>query len=228
MIALADLRFRWPGQPRPCLDIPRFGVAAGERVFLHGPSGCGKSSLLSIIGGVAVPDAGRVDLLGKNIAAMAGRRRDAFRADHIGFVFQQFNLLPWMSAIDNVRLPCVFSARRAQRAGEVPAEAARLLARLDLASALWRTPAAELSVGQQQRVAVARALIGKPEILVADEPTSSLDAARQRAFIDLLLAEAASIGAALLFVSHDLRLAAHFDRVLPFAAINRAPASVGA
>jgi putative ABC transport system ATP-binding protein len=222
MIALTDLVFRWPGQASPCLDIPRLEIAGGEHVFLHGPSGSGKSTLLGVLGGVAVPEHGRAALLGHDLVAMSGRARDAFRADHIGFVFQQFNLLPWLPAFDNVLLPCTFSACRRERAGDPAAEATRLLARLDLAPALWHKPAAELSVGQQQRVAAARALIGKPEILIADEPTSALDAPRQQAFIDLLLNEAATAGATLLFVSHDARLATHFDRVVALAVINRA------
>ena len=225
MIALTNLVFRWPGQGTPCLDIPDFTLATGECLFLHGPSGGGKSTLLAILGGVAVPERGHVELLDQNIVALTGRARDAFRADHIGFIFQQFNLLPWLSALDNVLLPCTFSARRHARtrdAGGPRAEAERLLTRLDLAPTLWGKPAAELSVGQQQRVAAARALIGQPEILIADEPTSALDAPRQQAFIDLLLAEAATVGATLLFVSHDQRLSAHFDRVLSLADINRA------
>lgn len=228
MIALSDLAFRWPRQARPCLDIPRLEIPAGERVFLHGPSGSGKSTLLAVLGGVAMPAHGRVELLGQDIAALAGHQRDAFRASHIGFIFQQFNLLPWLSARDNVLLPCAFSARRKMRAGNPPTEAARLMTRLDLSPGLWDQPATELSVGQQQRVAAARALIGKPEILIADEPTSALDAPRQQAFIDLLLAEAADVGATLLFVSHDQRLAAHFDRVLSLADINRAAAGSAA
>lgn len=173
---------------------------------------------------MAVPERGRIELLGSNIVALSGHGRDAFRAEHIGFIFQQFNLLPWLSAMDNVLLPCTFSARRRRRVANPSSDAAQLLERLDLAPALWRKPAAELSVGQQQRVAAARALIGKPEILIADEPTSALDAPRQQAFIDLLLAEAASVGACLLFVSHDRRLAVHFDRVLSLVDINRASA----
>lgn len=221
-LSIADLVYRWPRQPAPCLDVPRLDVAAGERVFLHGASGSGKSTLLNLVAGVAVPERGRVELLGSNLARLSGRSRDRFRADHIGFVFQQFNLLPWLSALDNALLPCTFSARRQERAGDPRRAAERLLAHLDLAPELWRKPAAELSVGQQQRVAAVRALIGRPEILIADEPTSALDAPRQQAFIDLLLAEAAAAGAALLFVSHDARLAAHFDRTVALAAINRA------
>ncbi len=227
-ITITDLRYRWRGQPAPCLDIPHFAIAAGERVFLHGPSGSGKSTLLGVLGGVVLPEQGRIELLGQNLVALSARARDAFRADHIGFVFQQFNLLPWLSARDNVLLPTTFSTRRRQRSGNPQAAAERLLTHLDLAPPLWRQPAAELSVGQQQRVAAARALIGRPEILIADEPTSALDAPRQQAFIDLLLAEAAAAGAALLFVSHDVRLAAHFDRIVALADINRAAAEAGA
>ncbi|MBW7900359.1 MAG: ATP-binding cassette domain-containing protein [Rhodocyclaceae bacterium] len=224
-VHLADLLFRWPRQPAPCLDIGEFVVAAGERIFLHGPSGSGKSTLLGLIGGVALPERGRIEVLGQALAALSGRRRDRLRADHVGFLFQQFNLLPWLSAIDNALLPTVFSALRRARAGaERPprAEAERLLARLDLDPADWQKPAATLSIGQQQRVAAARALIGRPELIVADEPTSALDAERQQLFVDLLLQEAAANGAALVFVSHDLRLAGHFDRTVELAAINRA------
>jgi putative ABC transport system ATP-binding protein len=222
MIALDQLVFRWRGQHAICLDIPRFDIAAGERVFLHGPSGGGKSTLLAVLGGVALPDRGTVTLLGARLDSLSSRARDRFRADHIGFIFQQFNLLPWLSAFDNVLLPCTFSACRAARAGDTQAAAEQLLIHLDLAPELWHRPAAELSVGQQQRVAAARALIGQPEIVLADEPTSALDAPRQQRFVDLLLAETRAAGAALLFVSHDDRLAAHFDRRVALAEINRA------
>jgi putative ABC transport system ATP-binding protein len=226
-LTISDLVYRWPRQSAPCLDIARFEVASGERVFLHGPSGSGKSTLLGLLGGVAVPQAGRVELLGQNLAQLGGHARDRFRADHTGFLFQQFNLLPWLSALDNVLLPCTFSARRKRRAAPDPHTAATaLLAQLDLDPTLWAKPAAELSVGQQQRVAAARALIGRPEILIADEPTSALDAERQQIFIDLLLRETASVGASLIFVSHDRRLATHFDRTVALDEINRVASGV--
>ena len=221
-LKITDLIYRWPRQATPCLDVPRLEVAQDERIFLHGPSGSGKSTLLGLLGGVAVPQTGRIELLGQDLTQLGSHARDRFRADHIGFLFQQFNLLPWLSALDNVLLPCTFSARRKQRAGANPHEAAEsLLTQLDLTAELWCKPAAELSVGQQQRVAAARALIGRPEILIADEPTSALDAERQQIFIDLLLREAASVGASLIFVSHDRRLAAHFDRTVALEEINR-------
>jgi len=220
-IHLTQLRFHWPKQSQPCIDIPAFAVAQGERVFLHGPSGSGKSTLLGLLGGVTTPQHGAIRLLGTDLTGLSSAGRNRFRADHIGFIFQQFNLLPWLSAMDNALLPGTFSERRRQRAGDLRAEAQRLFAHLDLSPELWNSLAAELSVGQQQRVAAARALIGRPEILIADEPTSALDAPRQQAFIDLLLAEASAVDAALLFVSHDARLAAHFDRTVALADINQ-------
>lgn len=230
-VEFRDLAYRWPGAAHDCLAIGDFTIAAGERVFLRGPSGSGKSTLLAIIGGVVVPDRGRVRVLGCDLFALRAGARDRFRADHIGFVFQLFNLIPYLSALDNILLPCRFSpARRARVAAsraEPQAEARRLAARLDLDEALLGRPAAELSVGQQQRVAAARALIGRPGLVIADEPTSALDADRQRAFIDLLLGECAAAGAGLLFVSHDPRLAGHFDRSVALADINAAGAAGG-
>lgn len=221
-ITLTDVVFRWPGQRLPCLDVPEFDIDAGESVFLYGPSGSGKSSLLSLIGGVTRPERGRLIVLGTDLTQLSAHARDRFRADHIGFIFQQFNLLPWLSALDNVLLPLSFSATRRRRAGDGMAQAQRLLDRLDLAPGLWQKPAGRLSVGQQQRIAVARALLGQPEIVIADEPTSGLDAARQESFLDLLRAEVDAAGACLLFVSHDERLMSRFDRTISLDGINRA------
>ena len=225
-IDIAGLIFRWPRQDAPCLDIPRFTVHKGERVFLQGASGSGKTTLLNVLGGVLSPEQGQVQFLGDDLAKVSPHRRDRLRADHIGFIFQQFNLLPWMSALDNVLLPCTFSIRRmAQATGSHPvrAEAERLLVHLELASSDWKRPANTLSVGQQQRVAAARALIGQPDLIIADEPTSALDADRQDAFIDLLLRETTAAGSTLIYVSHDARLAPNFDRRVTMAEINRSP-----
>ena len=226
MITIADLRFRWPGAAADCLHIDTLAIEAGHTVFLYGPSGCGKSTLLGLLAGVLVPSGGRVSLLGRDWAAMSGARRDAFRADHVGYIFQQFNLLPYLSVLDNVLLPCRFSASRAARAGASGearhAAAESLLTHVGLASALWSRPAAQLSVGQQQRVAAARALIGRPELVIADEPTSALDAPLREGFMGLLLGECRAAGSTLVFVSHDERLASRFDRQLSLPAINRA------
>ncbi|MBI4986599.1 MAG: ABC transporter ATP-binding protein [Rhodocyclales bacterium] len=225
VIRVERLRFRWSPGAAPCLDIAAFEVQAGERIFLYGPSGSGKSTLLGLLGGVLVPECGRLNVLDGELTALSAAARDRFRADHIGFLFQQFNLIPYLSVIDNVLLPCRFSTRRMQRAmtgGKTPqAEAARLLDHLDLGPDLRTRPPTQLSVGQQQRVAAARALIGRPEIVIADEPTSALDAERQFAFLDLLARECADAGSTLVFVSHDRRLAAGFDREIDLPTINR-------
>jgi len=224
-VALDDLRFRWPGQGEACLDIPALRLGQGEQVFLHGASGSGKSTLLNLLGGVLAPDSGRLQVLGNDLSRLTAAQRDRFRVDHVGFIFQQFNLIPYLSVLDNVLLPCRFSARRRGRALEnaeaLQAEAGRLLTHLDLDAGLWRRSASDLSVGQQQRVAAARALIGRPELVIADEPTSALDTERQDAFLDLLGRECAAAGASLIFVSHDRRLAGHFQRTLAMAELNR-------
>jgi putative ABC transport system ATP-binding protein len=221
-IHIEDLAFRWKRGGPLCVQLAHLAVDAGQSLFLQGPSGSGKTTLLNLIGGVLLPERGGVSLLGQPLGALSASARDAFRAAHLGFIFQQFNLIPWLPVLENVLLPCRFSPRRAGRAadlgGDPASEARRLLAALDIAPALVTAPAAELSVGQQQRVAAARALIGRPEILIADEPTSALDAARQAAFVDLLLAEARLAGSALIFVSHDSRLATHFDQMLTLTA----------
>jgi putative ABC transport system ATP-binding protein len=226
MIDAAGLRYRWPGSREDCLVIDSLRIDAGRSVFLHGPSGSGKSTLLGLLAGVLQPRSGHVSLLGRDWAALSGAGRDAFRADHVGYIFQQFNLLPYLSVLDNVLLPCRFSALRRQRAdaaaGTARAGAQALLQQVGLGSALWARPAAQLSVGQQQRVAAARALLGRPELVIADEPTSALDAALRDSFMALLLKQCREAGSTLVFVSHDERLAAAFDETLALARINRA------
>jgi putative ABC transport system ATP-binding protein len=198
--------------------VEAFQISRGERVLLLGPSGSGKSTLLSLICGVTTPGTGLIEILGTNLGALRGPARDRFRAAHFGILFQMFNLLPYLSALDNVRLPLGFAPERRARAE--PGEALRLLERLGVA-AVAELPAAELSVGQQQRVAAARALIGAPEIVVADEPTSALDADAQDAFLDLLFQELARTGASLLMVSHDRGLGGRFDRTVALDRIAR-------
>lgn len=217
-ISLNQLRFAWPRAQADCLVIDALTVDAGEQVFLYGPSGCGKSSLLGLLAGVLIARPGMVDVLGHDWAQLPAAQRDAERAAHLGVIFQQFNLLPYLSVLDNVLLPCRFSPARAARAqqsaGSIEAAAATLLARMELPRELWAKPAAELSVGQQQRVAAARALVGSPALVLADEPTSALDAPLRDSFMALLLEQVRSAGSTLVFVSHDERLAARFGRQL--------------
>jgi putative ABC transport system ATP-binding protein len=224
-IALRDITFTWPGQKTPTLALDRFEVQAREQVFVSGPSGSGKSTLLALIGGISSAQSGSVAILGQALEALPASRRDRFRVDHIGFIFQQFNLIPYLSILDNVLLPCRFSALRRERAlaqgSDLRAAAESLLRSLDMAPALWTRTATQLSIGQQQRVAAARALIGRPEIVVADEPTSALDSDRQQAFLNLIRHECEQAGASLVFVSHDQRLAERFDRRIALNDINR-------
>ncbi|WP_459207563.1 ABC transporter ATP-binding protein [Pseudomonas sp. MLB6B] len=226
LIELSDLRFAWPGQPT-LLDIPHFQLQAGETLFLKGPSGSGKTTLLGLLGGVSRPQHGSVRLLGQDLGELGQGARDRFRVDHTGYIFQQFNLLPFLSVRENVELPCRFSASRAQRAsqrhGSIALAAATLLSHLGLADPTLQARRADtLSIGQQQRVAAARALIGQPELVIADEPTSALDADTRVSFLHLLFEECRSAGASLLFVSHDQSLATLFDRRLSLADLNRA------
>lgn len=225
-IEVRELQYRWRLGVPAVLDIAELKIAPGERVFIHGPSGSGKSTLLSLLGGVLLPERGEIVVLGRSLGDLRASARDALRADHLGFIFQQFNLIPYLDVRANVTLPCRFSRLRRARAearGGIESEADRLLRHLGLgAAALGCRRPAELSVGQQQRVAAARALIGAPEILIADEPTSALDADRKEAFLELLLAECAAQGTTLVFVSHDTALARVFDRAIGLADINRA------
>lgn len=222
-VHIEALRFRWQPRQRWALEVPSLSIERGERVFVAGPSGSGKTSLLSLVSGIVVPEAGDVAVLGTSLRTLGGAARDRFRAAHIGLIFQLFNLLPYLSVLDNVLLGCHYAAARAQRAaarsGSPRAEALRLLTSLGLdAMTSSRCPVAALSVGQQQRVAAARALIGAPPLVLADEPTSALDDDNTDDFMRLLLQETAASGSALLFVSHDRRLAAHFGRSIDLRA----------
>jgi putative ABC transport system ATP-binding protein len=222
VLTLTDIRYAWPGSKTDCLAVDHLHVAAGRTVFLHGPSGCGKSTLLGLMAGVLTPRQGSVALLGQRWADLPAGARDKRRADHVGVVFQQFNLLPYLTVLDNVLLPCRFSARRAQRCTpDANANAASLLQRMGLPQALWGRRADELSVGQQQRVAAARALIGAPELVIADEPTSALDAALRNDFMALLMHECKTAGSTLVFVSHDERVAERFDELLSLPELNK-------
>lgn len=216
---LTDIRFSWQKNTPPTLDALSLEIAAGERLFIGGSSGSGKTTLLGLFAGIMTPESGTVELLGTALHRLNGPARDRFRANHIGYIHQMFNLIPYLSVIENITLPCRFSRRRHDRARRLspsaPDEARRLLDHLGLSDAtLLGRPVTELSVGQQQRVAAARALIGAPEIVIADEPTSALDAANREAFIDLLFKECADTKASLIFVSHDASLGPMFDRVV--------------
>lgn len=214
ILSLQDVRFTWPDARAFGLQVPRFDIEAGERVLLLGESGSGKSTLLSLICGTLAAHSGQVNVSGTDHASLSAKARDQFRAEHIGLIFQQFNLLPYASVLDNILLPLRFAPRRRSRV-QGPQDTARRLCRmLGLPANVANTKAGQLSVGQQQRVAAARALIGAPPIIIADEPTSALDAATQSTFLDLLFAQAKESNSTVLMVSHDARLASYFDRTV--------------
>lgn len=221
-IAIDSLQFSYGTGPR-VIDIPALEIARGSRVFLHGPSGCGKTTLLGILAGVLQAGKGSVRVLDRDLVTMSGSQRDAFRAEHIGYVFQQFNLIPYLSAYDNIALPCRLDARRRARLGRVSLDAAikDVASQLDIVELLHQQSTA-LSVGQQQRVAAARALLAAPELVICDEPTSSLDTDRRDAFLSLLASSVERAQATLLFVSHDASLGARFDAQLSLPTLNRA------
>ncbi len=221
-IDVRGLRFRY-GRGPWVLDIPKLTLQQGERAFLFGPSGSGKTTLLGVLAGVLKASEGEVRVLGEDLASLSGAQRDALRAEHIGYVFQLFNLIPYLSVLDNIALPArMNAARRARLDGAGVKETAALLAEKLQIGDLLRKPVTELSVGQQQRVAACRALIGAPELVVADEPTSSLDFDRREAFLNLLFQECARAGSTLVFVSHDRTLEEMFSRTISLPDINEA------
>ena len=182
--------------------------------MLRGESGSGKSTLLSLICGTILPDAGTLKVMGQDLKALSAGARDRFRAEHIGVIFQQFNLLPFASVGDNIVLPLQFAPSRKARVADPYRRAEALCEKLGLPDGVLAMKAGTLSVGQQQRVAVSRALIGEPPVIIADEPTSALDETSRDAFLDLMFDQVRQQGATLLMVSHDPRLGHRFDRVL--------------
>lgn len=210
------------------LAIDQMVIAHGERVFIEGPSGVGKTSLLSLISGLVLPSAGDIRIGDDVVSEMTSAQRDRLRANRIGLIYQMFNLIPYLTALQNVTLAADLAPERLNRAkqktGGVDGEASRLLASMGIPAQLHSRFPSELSVGQQQRVAAARAFIGSPGVLVADEPTSALDDAAAERFMEALMRLAEDAQATVLLVSHDRSLSAHFDRTIDLKAINGIPA----
>lgn len=188
--------------------IPQWKIKRAERVFLHGESGSGKTTLLNLLAGVLTPKSGCISLLEKPFSKLSARQRDKFRAQYIGVVFQQFNLIPYLSVLKNIQLASYFSNRGHI---DIEKEASALLLDLKLPTSILHKPASSLSIGQQQRVAIARALINKPAILLVDEPTSALDASARDAFMTTLIHICECNAITLIFVSHDMYLKRFFE-----------------
>jgi putative ABC transport system ATP-binding protein len=220
-IHLDDVLFGYT--PRtPVIQIDELKVGAGKRAFVHGPSGSGKTTLLGLITGVLKPQQGRCMVLGKDIAKMSASARDRHRGSEMGYIFQSFNLIPYLTVRQNVALPCqVHKRRREQIVAPTPAqEVERLVTRLGLETYLDQN-VKKLSTGQQQRVAIARAVIGKPNLVIADEPTSALDAERRKDFLNLLFEVCDEAQATLVFVSHDRSLMEQFDECIALPEMNK-------
>jgi len=211
--------FQPDGTELPILDIADFGADAGEQVVLVGRSGCGKTTLLHIIAGIGRPTSGRVKIDGWDIALMEEAEVDQFRAERIGYVFQTFNLLPSFTALENVLLGMTFGRVRADRD-----RARQLLKRVGLADRLTHKPPM-LSVGEQQRVAVARALANRPQLILADEPTANVDVGNQQQIIDLLRETCQEERVALIIVTHAPEVAEQFGRIEYLEKINGVRAS---
>ena len=226
MIKVENAYFRWNKNGPLILHIPKFRIRCGEQIFIKGPSGSGKTTLLNLLGGVSIPETGMISVMNTNMSTLGSAGRDAFRAEHIGYIFQMFNLIPYLTLIENVTLPCRFSVARRQRvlsqAKTLEEEAKRILSGLGLdITTLASQSVSQLSIGQQQRVAAARSIIGSPELVIADEPTSSLDRDVRSSFLDLLFREVRNAKTTLIFVSHDSSLESHFDRTVSLNELNQ-------
>ena len=216
MLKLSDLCKGYVdgGEFHPVLQGAELTLQQGEQVALMGESGSGKSTLLNLIAGLDTADSGEIQYPSFAMHSAPERLRTLYRRNNIGNIFQQFNLLPFGSVADNILLPLRFAPIRRNRVKDAKSEVARLCAALGLPVDIGREKASSLSVGQQQRVAVARALIGHPPLIIADEPTSALDINSQDAFLDLLFTQAQTQGTSIVMVSHDERLGPRFDRIL--------------
>lgn len=219
-VEMRDVTFGYEPS-RPVLHIPDFRIEQGHRVFLFGPSGSGKTTLLGLITGVLRAQSGTCRVFGQEMTGLSASALDEYRGSEMGYIFQSFNLIPYLSVRENIELPCRVHSRRRQRivSASLDTEAVRIARRLEMDSFLDRS-VRKLSTGQQQRVAIARAVIGRPKLVIADEPTSSLDADRRERFLDLLFEVCDEANATLIFVSHDRSLMTRFDRQIAIAEIS--------
>ncbi len=214
IVKIESLRFQWSKNNNFKIFVPKLEVGRGKKVLFLGESGSGKTTLLSLICGFLEPLSGSISINDKIISDLTSTNKDAYRSDNIGIIFQQFNLLPYANVIDNIILPLYFSKQRSKKVENKINAAMDLCNQLRLPESILNQKASNLSVGQQQRVAVARALIGSPSIIVADEPTSSLDTEAQELFLDLMFDQISKNSSTLLMVSHDKSLTNYFDQVI--------------
>jgi len=220
-VDIQKISYTWPGENKAILTIDSLEIKQGETVLLRGKSGSGKTTLLSLIAGINTVDTGHLSILGKELKNSTPQERDRFRGDRIGFIFQQFNLLPYLTVQENILAPLLFSpVKREKESRNTEERVLSLLENLDLQVDPGKS-VMELSIGQQQRVAAARAFMGEPELIIADEPTSALDTESGKVFLNLLFHEARRLGSTLIVVSHDSSLKGFFDREESLSRLNR-------
>ena len=225
VIKLENLEFSY-AKGRSILKVKNFEVKKGEKIFVFGPSGSGKSTLLSLLTGINLASGGKVEVFGTDMAKISGRKRDELRGSHCGYIFQMFNLIPYLSAYDNIILSCRLNKTRMQRIeGDIEASVLSLAKSLGVDKFLHKS-VSELSIGQQQRVAAARAFLGAPPLIIADEPTSSLDTDSREDFITTLFEIAERNDTTIVFVSHDRGLKKYFDRSISLLEINEVGAKI--
>lgn len=216
-IALKDCLFSYNQSDKLVINIEQLDIKKGERIFLYGPSGHGKSTLLNLISGVLKANSGTVSVLGLDLTTLSQSKRDHLRGEKIGYIFQVFNLIPYLTVKENIVLPCLINKRRA--IDDYDKQSEELIDSLGLRQYI-NAKVTDLSIGQQQRVAAARALIGNPEMIIADEPTSALDEKNTREFMELLMSVWEKMKFTLIFVSHDERLKSYFSRAISLPEIN--------
>lgn len=224
IIQFSNIKFSYDNGQNLVLDIPQWQVSRRQHLFISGASGSGKSTLLNLLSGINSPDSGELLMLGQSLTNMSGRELDKFRAQKVGVIFQQLNLIPYLTVKDNILLAVYFATKKEQL--NIQNKIESLTEQLNLPLSILSKQASELSVGQQQRVAIIRAMINEPEILIADEPTSALDAQSKSAFLQLLFELVNNTNCTLLFVSHDTSLVSYFDSEVTMSELNQAAVQV--
>lgn len=219
IIQFSNIRFSYDNGRTLVLNIPQWQINRGQHTFIVGESGSGKSTLLNLLSGINTPDSGELVVLEQSLTSMSARKLDNYRATKVGVIFQQLNLIPYISVLDNILLAVYFGGKK--EGGNIQSRIEVLASQLNLPTSILAKQASELSVGQQQRVAIIRAMINEPAILIADEPTSALDENSKSAFLSVLFELVNATNCTLLFVSHDKSLMGQFESVVEMSELNQ-------
>ena len=223
ILEIKNLIFKWNKKNNFQLKINKLVIEKRKKVILLGESGAGKSTLLNLISGIIAPDAGEIIIGGISVTSLSSRKKDFFRTENLGVIFQQFNIIEYLSPITNILLPSYFTSFKNNHSNFFSKRAITLGKKLGInKDVLFQNKSRDLSVGQQQRVAIIRALINSPKIILADEPTSALDSKNKKKFLSLLFEICEQEEISILMVSHDRFITKYFDDVLLLENINLA------